>query len=357
MASNPSQPALPAAILAIERATVVGDALSQMIFGIVVCVFLQTMYHLVDGPPRRHENRNLPLIAFTTVIFALGMVFVSMDLTSLRLAFVDNRNFPGGPIAYSLAQYGQPIVVIPNACAIIGDWLAAGFLLYRCVIIFQMNFAVIFVPALMYLGSIAMGVMVLFQSSRPNANLWTKTSVNFGIPYFALSAALNVLITVLITTRLLLYRRSLRDALGDEEAMSVPFATVASMLVESSLLYAVTSTLFLVPYGLKSSVSNIFLPILIEIQLLAPLLIIYRVAKRRGWEKGTATRPPTTLKFQHTFQRTGARSGLHDTENGSGADTEREDDVVAIDFIRRDTNVKEIHELTSSSATGMVQEI
>ncbi|KAJ7217070.1 hypothetical protein GGX14DRAFT_300684, partial [Mycena pura] len=279
--------------------------------GIVVCIFLQTMYHLIADPPHRNENRNIPLlISFTIALFALGMVFISMDLTSLRLAWVDHRDFPGGTVAYSFSQYGKPITVIPNSCAVIGDWLAAGFLLYRCVIIFHMNFIIIAIPLLMYLGSIAMGVMILFQSSRPNANLWTKTTVNFGIPYYALAAALNVVITIMITTRLLLYRRSLRNTLGEAQAMSVPFASIASMLVESSLLYAVTSILFLVPYGLKSDVSNIFIPILIEVQILAPLLIIDRVAKRRGWEKGTATRPPTSLKFQHTFPQ----SGMYDTE-------------------------------------------
>ncbi|KAJ7753630.1 hypothetical protein DFH07DRAFT_510194 [Mycena maculata] len=264
MASNPNRPDLPDAILSLERATIVGDALSQMVFGIVICVFLQSMYQLIDGPPRRNEKRNIPLITFTLVLFALGTVFVSMDLNSLKLAWVDNRNAPGGPIAYSLAQYGKPITVVPNSCAIIGDWLAAGFLLYRCVIIFHLNFAIVAIPILMYLASIAMSIMVLFQSSRPNANLWTTLTVNFGIPYYTLSAALNVLITIMITTRLLLYRRSLRNTLGREQAMSVPFASVASMLVESSLLYAVTSILFLVPYGLKSDVSNVFIPILIQ---------------------------------------------------------------------------------------------
>ncbi|KAJ7065984.1 hypothetical protein B0H15DRAFT_758583, partial [Mycena belliarum] len=293
--SNPNRPGLPEGILSLERATIVGDALSQMVFGIAICVFFQAIYLLITDPPRRKETRNIPLIIYTLVLFALGTIFVGMDLNNLKLMFVDNRNAPGGPTAYALAQYGKPLSIVPNACAFISDWLAAGLLLYRCIIIFHMNFALIALPVLMYLGAIALSIIVLFQASRPNAHLWTSKTVDFGVPYYALSAALNVLLTAMITVRLLIYRRSLRKALGDEQADSVPYASIAGMLIESSALYAVVSILFLVPYGLKSDVSNIFIPILVEVQLLAPLLIILRVAKRRGWEKSTATANPTTL--------------------------------------------------------------
>ncbi|KAJ6464366.1 hypothetical protein C8R45DRAFT_1023829 [Mycena sanguinolenta] len=339
MASNPNRPNLPDAVLSLEGATIVGDSLAQMVFGIVACVFLQTMYHLIHGPRRRHENRNIPLIVFTAVLFAFGTVFVSMDLTSLKLGFVDNRNYPGGPMAYAFAQYAKPITVIPNSCSVIGDWLAAGFLLYRCVIIFHMNFAIVALPILMYLSSIAIGVMILFQSSRPNANLWTKTTVNFGLPYYSLAAGLNVLITSMITTRLLLYRRSLRNTLGTEQAMSLPFTSIASILVESCVLYAVTSILFLVPYGLKSDVSNVFIPILIQVQFLGPLLIIYRVSKCRGWEKQTATISPSTIKFQ---------SRSTDEVSGGNADNG--------EYIPRIAS-KEVKRLNASSATAVVPEI
>lgn len=114
--------------------------------------------------------------------------------------------------------------------------------------------------------------MVLFQASQPNATLWTRTTVNFGIPYYTLSAALNVLITIMITTRLLLYRRALLKTFGNQRALGIPYATITSMLVESCVLYAVSSILFLVPYGIKNPISNVFIPILIQVQV--PVLII-----------------------------------------------------------------------------------
>lgn len=51
-----------------------------------------------------------------------------MDTYSLRLMFIDYRDFPGGPTAYALSQYSQAITVIPNVCGIAAEWLADGFL-------------------------------------------------------------------------------------------------------------------------------------------------------------------------------------------------------------------------------------
>ncbi|KAJ7484286.1 hypothetical protein FB451DRAFT_1028404, partial [Mycena latifolia] len=316
--------------------------------GIAVCVFLQAMYLLISDPPRRKGKRSIPLIVYTFVLFALDVVFVAMDLNDLKLGFVDNRNAPGGPTAYALSRYGEPLTALRVEASVYERLLADGLLLYRCVIIFHLNFAIVALPILMYLGSIVMSIIVLYQASRPNAHLWTRLTVDFGIPYYTLSAALNVLITIMITTRLLIYRRAIRKALGDEQALSVPYASIAAMLVESSALYAVTSILFLVPYAVNSDVSNIFLPILVQVQLLAPLLIILRVAKRRAWDESTATAAPASnLKFQNFFPPSG-----HYTENNIEREMGNSGDVVSSDSTRMQEPKQSVNKLTSSSAMG-----
>lgn len=150
-------------------------------------------------------------------------------------------------------------------------------------VIFHMKFYIVAVPILMYLGSVgtyapleassrqliplpATGCLVLYRSSRPGAHLWTKTTVDFGVPYFSLSVALNVLITMMISIRLLMFRHSLRKALGPQ-AMSVPYASIAAMLIESSALYAGISLIFIGGYGAKSVVSNMFLPNMVMAQV------------------------------------------------------------------------------------------
>jgi len=122
-------------------------------------------------------------------------------------------------------------------------------------------------------------------------------SIEIGIIYFALSALLNVLITVLIAWRLLSYRRNFRRALGPDQSSSTPYTTIAAMVTESSLLYTVFLLLFIIPYGAKSHVSDIFLPTLSQVVIIAPMLINLRVARRQAWDSQMDADPPTKIRF------------------------------------------------------------
>ena len=126
-----------------------------------------------------------------------------------------------------------------------------------------------------------MGIMTIFQSSQPNANLWTSVTVEFALPYFSISTALNITLTLLICTRLIFHQRKAKRNLG-ESARSLPYNGIMAMLVESSMLYAVSSLLFIGTYGGNNNASAIFLPILSQTQVFSwlgchlSLLIVIR---------------------------------------------------------------------------------
>ncbi|TFY61632.1 hypothetical protein EVG20_g6978 [Dentipellis fragilis] len=262
-------------------------------------------------PPQRGEKRQWPLIVYTCLLFVLGIVFISMDMHLLQADFIDNREFPGGPMAYSMAHYGDAETMVPNVSAIIAGWLADGFLLYRCLVIFQMKIYVVSFPILIYLTGIATSILFLFHTSQPGASLFNESSVNFGVIYFSLSAGLNVTITGLITWRLLSFRRAVKSLLGDEHAALGPYGSIAAMVTESSLMYAVVAVMLAVPYALGNFVSNLFLAPWTQVQILSPMLIIFRVTKGRAWDARTASNL-TTMRFQEARGRgrtTGSDSG------------------------------------------------
>ncbi|TFY63038.1 hypothetical protein EVG20_g6486 [Dentipellis fragilis] len=227
------------------------------------------------------------------------------------LAWIDNREFPGGPIGYEIAHYAGAQITVPNAFGIVTGWLADGFLLYRCLVIFHMRLHIIALPVLIFLTGVATGILFLFQSTRPGASLWNKTSVNFGVIYFSLSAGLNVIISSLITWHLLSFRRSVKRALGPGHAALGSYGSIAAMVTESSLMYAVVAVMLVVPYGIGSHVSSLFLAPWTQFQILSPMLIILRVAKRRAWNSHTDS-TVTTLRFQD--HRRGATTQTTDTE-------------------------------------------
>lgn len=121
-----------------------------------------------------------------------------------------------------------------------------------------------------------MGVILLFQLTQPNANLWTVTTVNFGIPYWSISVGLNILVTSLIVARLYLMRRRTRAVLTSNHTKT--YTSVASMLIESAALYSFLALVFIITYARNSNVQNLVLPVLGQIQAISPLLIMWRVA-------------------------------------------------------------------------------
>ena len=108
-----------------------------------------------------------------------------------------------------------------------------------------------------------MSICLLVQISQPNLSLWS--SLNFSVPYFSLSLSLNVIVAILIVTRLLLERRKIVAALGKQHAKQ--YVSIAAMIIESAALYSVFSLTFLGLYGANHPVQNIFLQVLPQIEV------------------------------------------------------------------------------------------
>ena len=77
------------------------------------------------------------LALYITTIFLTGLVYLSFDIQTQQLEFVDYRNFPGGPEVYQNSHYNTITWVIPNAAFIVTEWLADGFLVsVTCVLVY-----------------------------------------------------------------------------------------------------------------------------------------------------------------------------------------------------------------------------
>ena len=106
-----------------------------------------------------------------------------------------------------------------------------------------------------------MGIMLTYQTSKE------FNRIDFGVPYFSISLSLNILLTLMIVIRLLLHTRNTRTALGITGVGGL-CKTIITMLVESCILYAVSSLLVIGPWAADIPVANAFLAILPEIQVL-----------------------------------------------------------------------------------------
>ena len=104
--------------------------------------------------------------------------------------------------------------------------------------------------------------MWIFQTSHPDGDFWQLTAPNLGLVYFSISLSLNVLLTVMIVTRLVLHNRTMiRNLVGARGTVSGLRSVVITLLIESCALNAVGSLLYLVPWSVASYVSNYFYPV------------------------------------------------------------------------------------------------
>jgi len=88
--------------------------------------------------------------------------------------------------------------------------------------------------------------------------------------YISLSLALNVLLTSMIVVRLILHSRKVRAAMGTSVGIGGLYKSIATMLVESSALFTVSSILVLgtwVATSAASAAANVFVRILAETQV------------------------------------------------------------------------------------------
>lgn len=83
---------------------------------------------LVEEPPKRGAKRNKALLAFTFVLFSLSLAFVALYSRNYQLEFIDNRDYPGGPMAWGRTQYGSAGPASGDTIAVVISWLGDGFL-------------------------------------------------------------------------------------------------------------------------------------------------------------------------------------------------------------------------------------
>ncbi|CCM06008.1 uncharacterized protein FIBRA_08251 [Fibroporia radiculosa] len=283
---NPHSPDESSAAIYAEETILQGALLSNIVYGVQLALFAMCFTALVrvKNGDKSKARRQLALLVFTCVIFVIGTLFMGAQVKFTQLALIENRNYPGGPSVYYKAEFSNSVDEIANVCFVVGNWIMDAFLVWRFLVIFRRCgstwvAALACLPCLMLLASVALGTTLLVQMMGSSP----FSFVNITLSYYVLSLTLNILVTLLIVGRLLLFRRSITRTLGPLHASSIPYVTISAMLIESASLYSVFALLFLVPFGLNNALANVFIQTVSQVQIVASLLITFRVATGKAW--------------------------------------------------------------------------
>ena len=110
-----------------------------------------------------------------------------------------------------------------------------------------------------------MGIALMYQSTKDGL---TYTTMWSGFPYYSISLSLNILLTLMIVVRLILHIRNIRTAL-EGTGIGGLCKAIITILIESCVLYAVSSLLVIGPWGASNPITYVFLPILDQTQVRA----------------------------------------------------------------------------------------
>ncbi|KAF9445738.1 hypothetical protein P691DRAFT_709869 [Macrolepiota fuliginosa MF-IS2] len=308
------------------------------------CICARTLCAQLRFPDKQRQA--MFMLTYITIITLCGGLYLASASRVAQLAYVDFRNYPGGPYAYTLFIFSAPDNLLGVCSYFIVSWLTDAMIIWRVYILFSSRrypWLVIAFPCILYLASFCMGVVIIFQSSRPSQSFWSSAAIPFGLAYYVLTAVLTIIATILMTFRLLMARRQFIRAMGNSPHAR-QYLSIATMLIESSALYAIWSIIFIGLYIVNHPMQSVFLGTLTDISIIALLLIIFRVSQGQAWKANTEQALTTThLSWRTSTTTRGStryvKPSFQTRDDGS---TTRFEDSVTVETFTVDDNKKRV---------------
>lgn len=114
----------------------------------------------------------------------------------------------------------------------------------------------------------AVGIMYVYESSQPDLVATSITTmVPFDVPFFSISFALNILVTILIVARLILKKKKIQNAMSGTVDIGGSYMAIIAIIVESYAICAIAVTLYLATWGARSPLQCVFLQIIAQMQV------------------------------------------------------------------------------------------
>ncbi|KAH6880302.1 hypothetical protein BKA70DRAFT_1343674 [Coprinopsis sp. MPI-PUGE-AT-0042] len=237
-------------------------------------IFLET--------PREVRKTRLPYLVISFIIMALfTIVAVCEAIQEFPILFEASsivRQLEQEGCADVEKYYSTPTSKIIPVAGDIAIWIADGLLVYRCYVIWTGHLWVTAVPAVLYPR-----LTGIYTHIPPYNSVFR--SIPLDVANVFLSIGVNVIVTSLISGRLLHAQRQLRKSIPSaSKDGKIFYVGIVATLVESAAPVAIfgigsaISLLFIVQNVGGKEVNNIF-----SIGYNALVLIIFRVATGRSW--------------------------------------------------------------------------
>ncbi|KAJ8083121.1 hypothetical protein PM082_008990 [Marasmius tenuissimus] len=256
-----------------ERATFVSTHLSSVGYGIHVAVFFTVTYFLL----KKKMQYKLLWLLFNGSLFAFGTISLACSIYYNENAWVNQREYPSGPFAYLFEQQALPTQTLGNTAAILASFFAdatTGCHPIRLELVGYRSTGVV-------LYRVFLSILTTIQLALPDQTNWTPLS----LPVWIVLMILPMWLTALIAGRILYYRHELKKLMGTEAAKV--YTGVAAVVIESALPFTIISIILLGLFGDNNVAQNLFVSLMVQIECIAPEMIVLRVILGHAWTSQT----------------------------------------------------------------------
>ncbi|KAJ7901277.1 hypothetical protein B0H13DRAFT_2195892 [Mycena leptocephala] len=184
----------------------------------------------------------------------------------------------------------------------ISDFSSQLILIYRCYLVWGKTIWVIILPLFMAFATVSCGLALvgLVLSISPTAPQAPEAIVPMGTATFAISLALNLMVTGLIVSRIWWMTRDNRKQGVPHSKNSISRAM--EIVVESGMLFLGVQFAFVVLFALEHPAQAVVEPIATQVYAIAPMLIIVRVGMGTAYEQ-TTKGPMSSVRFMKFNKR------------------------------------------------------
>ncbi|KAI0631478.1 hypothetical protein C8Q77DRAFT_139543 [Trametes polyzona] len=263
---------------------------NAILYGVELVLYGMTMNALFNH--RKHWTRTDKFyLAFSTALLVLITIYMSTEAVFGEEMWIVHGSDPGGPAAFLGANANIWYQTMGTTASVVLNMFSDALLIYRMYVVWT-SYRVIAFPCFLYVATIALGIIELYASGKPNANFFVGTAAQLGVAYYTSTIALNVLATGVICARLAYLGRALDAA---PSAAVRRYTGTLPIVVESALPYSLAGFAFLVAYGLQSDSSILFGAFYGMFTCISPQLIVLRVVTGKAWTKDRTAQSVSAL--------------------------------------------------------------
>ncbi|KAI9457870.1 hypothetical protein HD554DRAFT_2042253 [Boletus coccyginus] len=268
----------------------VGINIENFLYGIELILYFKTIRILLSNRGS-HKNTNLFFALFSTMMVFSITIWVASQAIFDENMWLLNSDFPGGPYAYWKTMLSVWYMTWSTVEVIILQLTTDALMIYRCWIIWD-NYCVVVAPIILWLTTLAMGILLARANHAPGSDFHTTTA-KFSLTYWSISVFLDTTLTCMIVFR---HGRTIQDYLGRKYA-SLYYAVV-TIVIESVLPYTLSGISFLISLGVGSPTSSGFICVYLLMMCISSQMLILRVMMGSAWDSDTFRRPGLDNQIQ-----------------------------------------------------------